>query len=93
MGKPFDMTRANTRLLHNLELAALCICWLTFWGGLLFFLGHEKEDSVSSGVKEFTTVCLVLLNVIFLVGSFGIFVKEYLNDKKQNAKTFSRRQW
>ena len=50
MGKPFDMTRANTRLLHNLELAALCICWLTFWGGLLFFLGHEKEGSVNDDV-------------------------------------------
>ena len=53
MGKPFDMTRANTRLLHNLELAALCICWLTFWGGLLFFLGHEKEGSVNDEVKIF----------------------------------------
>ena len=47
VGRPFDMTRPNTVLLHQLELAALSICWVTFWGGLLFFLGHEKEDSVS----------------------------------------------
>jgi mannose-6-phosphate isomerase-like protein (cupin superfamily) len=86
VGKPFDMTRANTRLLHNLELAALCICWLTFWGGLLFFLGHEKEDVVSSNVRVFTTVCLVLLNVVFLIGSFVIFVKEYKRDKKQKLQ-------
>jgi hypothetical protein len=26
---------------------------LTFWGGLLFFLGHEKEGSVNDEVKIF----------------------------------------
>ena len=53
IGKPFDMENKNTKLLHNLELVALSICWLTFWGGLLFFLGHEKEGSVADGIKIF----------------------------------------
>jgi hypothetical protein len=89
LGKPFDMTRANTRLLHNLELAALCICWLTFWGGLLFFLGHEKKGSVADDVKILMTVCLVLANVIFLIGSFVMFVKEYLSDRRKKLQRHS----
>ena len=83
IGKPFDVSKPNARLLHNLELAALCICWMTFWGGLLFFLGHEKEGSVSDDVKILTTVCLVLSNVLFLIGSFLIFAREYINDRKK----------
>jgi hypothetical protein len=82
LGKPFDMSRANTRLLHNLELAALCICWLTFWGGLLFLLGHEKEGSVNDDVQIFMTVCLVIANALFLIGSFLLFAREYMKDRK-----------
>lgn len=89
VGQPFDMTRENTRLLHNLELAALAICWMTFWGGLLFFLGHEKEGSVSPGVKTSMTVCLVGTNVLFLLASTFIFFKEFRNDirTKRRRKT------
>ena len=43
-------------LLHNLEFAALTICWCTFWAGLLFFLGHSKANTVSTNVKQMTTV-------------------------------------
>ena len=82
VGKPFDMTRKNTRLLHQLELVALSISWMTFWGGLLFFLGHEKEGSVSSGVKTCMTVCLVGINVLFLMAATFIFIKEFKNDIK-----------
>merc|ERR1712166_483850 len=82
VGRPFDMTRPNTVLLHQLELAALSICWVTFWGGLLFFLGHEKEDSVSSGVKIFLTIGLVGINVLFLLISSFIFFREYRKDQK-----------
>jgi len=82
LGKPFDMTRANTRLLHNLELTALCICWLTLWSGLLFFLGDEKAGSVDDGII-FLTVFLVAANVFFLLGSMVLFGKEYLKDRKK----------
>ena len=86
VGRPFDMRRPNTRLLHNLELTALSICWLTFWGGLLFFLGHEKENTVSKEIKVITTVCLVSSNCLFLTGSLVLFVKEYLNDRKKKER-------
>ena len=82
IGQPFDMERKNTKLLHNLELAALSICWLTFWGGLLFFLGHEQEGSVADEVKIFVTVIIVGGNVCFLIGSICLFAKEYRHDKK-----------
>ena len=86
VGQPFDMTRENTKLLHNLELAALAICWMTFWGGLLFFLGHEKENSVSPGVKTGMTIGLVGTNVLFLVASTFIFFKEFKKDIKMKRR-------
>jgi CRP-like cAMP-binding protein len=92
IGKPFDVSKANTRLLHNLELAALCICWMTFWGGLLFFLGHEKKNSVSGDVKILTTVCLVVSNVVFLIGSFCVFFREYLRDREKKLQRKSQTQ-
>ena len=65
IGKLFDVTKANTRLLHIIIKNWLhCVFGCsTFWGGLLFFLGHEKEGSVSDEVKILSTVCLVLANV------------------------------
>ena len=86
IGEPFDTTKKNTLFLHRLELMALSICWLTFWGGLLFFLGHEKAGSVSPEVKILITVGLVGTNVVFLVVSFGMFVKEHKKDQKTKEK-------
>ena len=92
IGKPFDMTKPNTRLLHNLELTALSICWITFWGGLLFFLGHEKEGSVVDGVKVFMTIFLVVLNVVFLIVSIVLFAKECRSDQKKQARRKTARE-
>ena len=83
VGKPYDTNNKNSRLLYDLELCALCICWLTFWGGLLFFLGHEKKNSVSEDVKVMVTVILMLANISFFVVAFGYFVKEYRKDSKK----------
>ena len=52
IGEPFDKTQRNSLLLHNLEFAALTICWCTFWAGLLYFLGHKRPDSVSTPVRQ-----------------------------------------
>ena len=49
------MEKPNERLLYNFEMFALILSWLTFWGGLLFFLGKEKEGSVSETVKVLIT--------------------------------------
>merc|ERR1711865_473218 len=82
IGEPFDKKRKNSLLLHNLEFAALTICWCTFWAGLLYFLGHQKPDSVSLTVKHATTIIIVGVNVIFMLIGFYIFVREYLRDRR-----------
>ena len=53
-GKPFDVNKPNSKRLHDLEFVALTVCFFTFWGGLLFFLGSEKPGSVSIFVQIFT---------------------------------------
>jgi hypothetical protein len=82
VGKPFDTEKPNGRLLHNMEFAALTICWSTFWGGLLFFLGHEQLKSVNEAVLGLTNVVLLLANVLFLFLAGFIFFREYVKDKK-----------
>ena len=76
-GKPFDMERKNSKLLFDLELTGLGVCWFTFWGGLLFFLGHEKENSVNDTVKIMMTVMLMMANVTFLIYASWTFAREY----------------
>jgi hypothetical protein len=80
--QPFDTTTKNGKKLHNLEFIALCVCWFTFWGGLLFFLGHEKKGSVHSNVLITTTILLVLANSTFLLVSIYILAKTYIIDRR-----------
>jgi hypothetical protein len=47
VGQPFDLTRKNSKQLHNLEFTALTMSFFTFWGGLLFFLGELARLSLS----------------------------------------------
>ena len=82
IGQPFDRTKPNSRRLHSLEFTALSICWLTFWGGLLFFLGQEKPGSVPAAVKILTTLILVGTNSVFLLYASFSFGREYLVDRK-----------
>ena len=68
------------------------MCWFTFWGGLLFFLGHENKDNVRDEVLIFTTLALVTANCTFLIYSAFAFVREYFRDrKKANARRELRR--
>jgi len=89
--QPFDTATKNGKKLHNLEFIALCVCWFTFWGGLLYFLGHEKAGSVHSNVLNTTTILLVIANCTFLLVSIYIFAKTYINDRRiaQQKKTES----
>ena len=80
--QPFDTATKNGKKLHNLEFIALCVCWFTFWGGLLYFLGHEKAGSVHSNVLITTTILLTLSNYTFLLVSIYIFAKTYINDRR-----------
>ena len=82
IGQPFDLTKPNAKRLHDLEFLALTVCWCTFYGGLLFYLGHEKSGSVSTEVKILTTFALVIINCMFLIMSAFAFVREYLRDRR-----------
>ncbi len=83
MGKPFDVSKPALRMLHELEFVALCVCWGTFWAGLLFFLGREKVGSVTESVFIFMSSLLVLTNLGYLVASGAIFVRAYLRDRRK----------
>ena len=70
-------------MLHHLEFVALTVCWMTFWGGLLFFLGHEKNGTIHRYVLETCSVLLVIANVTMLIVSGYLFGREYRRDKKK----------
>lgn len=88
-GKPFDVNKPNSKRLHDLEFVALTVCFFTFWGGLLFFLGSEKPGSVSIFVQIFTSIFMVGSNSLFLIVATILFFRQYLNDRK--AKSHRRR--
>ena len=81
-GKPFDTTKTNGRLLHNMEFAGLTLCFCTFWGGLLFFLKHKKTESLHIILVESINVILLVSNSLFLIVAGYIFFREYLKDRK-----------
>merc|ERR1711865_920736 len=83
VGMPFDLQKPNTKMLHHLEFVALTVCWMTFWGGSLFFLGHEKNGTIHRYVLETCSVLLVIANVTMLIVSGYLFGREYRRDKKK----------
>jgi hypothetical protein len=92
-GQPFNVQNVNSKRLHDLEFVALTMSFFTFWGGLLFFLGHEKRGSVSSNVQMMTSFLMIASNTLFLVVSLFLFIKTYLYDRKfakqrKRTKTF-----
>ena len=93
-GQPFNVQNVNSKRLHDLEFVALNMSFFTFWGGLLFFLGHEKRGSVSSNVQMMTSFLMIASNTLFLVVSLFLFIKTYLYDRKfakqrKRTKTFN----
>ena len=84
-GKPFDTSKPKMLLLHQLELGALSLCWFTFWGGMLFFLGHEQPEIISPWIKIVMSVLIVMINTLFLIFACYEFVKEFINDYKHKA--------
>ena len=64
VGQLFNTKKPNGKQLHKLEFMVLSICWFTFWGGLLYFLGNDKPGSINSSVLIVTTVLLVLQQVV-----------------------------
>ena len=85
-GKPFDTMKPKMNLLHQLEVAALSLCWFTFWGGMLFYLGHEQPEVISEWVKVGMSILIVAVNTVFLIFAVFEFVKEFINDYKHKAQ-------
>ncbi len=86
VGKPFDTSQPKFLLLHQLECAALTLAWMTFWGGMIFYLGNEQPDIVHHGVLVLMSVAIIMFNVIFLVFASYMFVKEFIKDAKKKAE-------
>lgn len=86
VGKPFtagkEVASSPAQLvLHNLECVALCVCWCTFWGGLVFFLGTKNRTALPPVMLEIMSVVLIVANVIFLLYSLYVFYKAYMQDQ------------
>jgi hypothetical protein len=81
---PFDVNTRNGRILHNLEFAALSLCFITFWGGLLFYLGPSV---VGHGTHVFLTILIVGLDLVFLVFSIFLFAREFVRETREKRKT------
>jgi len=55
-------------------------------GGLLFYLGHERPDSVSPEIKILTSIVIVVINVMYFMFVIYKFVHEFWQDMKEHAK-------
>ena len=82
VGKPYDQSKPELKRLHDMEFGALTLCWCTFWGGLLFFLGREKTGSVAPWCAVALSVLLVAANVGFLLAAEVIFARAYVLDRR-----------
>ena len=88
IGSPYDLTRPKMRMLHNLEFASLIVCWWTFWGGLIFFLGPTV---VSKEVSVVMTVCILCTNFVFTMIATLIFGKEFVRETLEKKKNIGPR--
>jgi hypothetical protein len=84
VAKPFDLEQADHAKLHMLEFMSLSICWFTFWGGLIFYLGPSV---IPQSVKITMSICIVAAIFLFLLFATILFVKEYYADFKKQKKT------
>ena len=80
IGKPFDLATTESQMLHTLEFGALAICWMTFWGGLLFFLGHENPDVVPRSMRTVTSAFIVISNGAFFLYAIWKFIQAIMQD-------------
>ena len=72
----------NTNM-HMIEFGSLSVCALTLWSGLVFFL-NDLKPRFSQNVVIFFSVCLAVLNVLFIAWIVVKFVLAVL--KEQHTK-------
>ena len=84
IGEPYDSRSklSMSSFLYKLEFCALTVCFLTFWGGLLFYLGHDEPGSVPQGALMATSLGIVISNAIFIVYTLFRFALAYIKDRK-----------
>ena len=64
----------------------MTLCWLTFWGGLLFYLGHSQPGAIPHSMHVTMSIGIVTMNVIFLIYISYKFGQEYFQEMKIKNK-------
>ena len=64
----------------------MTLCWFTFWGGLLFYLGHSQPGAIPHSVHVTMSIGIVTMNVIFLIYISYKFGQEYFLELKIKKK-------
>ena len=83
VGKPFDTNRDDTKLLYVLEFMGLSVCWGTFWGGLIFYLG---PDVVPDYARVIMTILIWITNTGYLLFAVKCYVHEFYRDEMKKRK-------
>merc|ERR1711865_934057 len=73
----------------GIEFGSLSVCALTLWSGLVFFL-NDLEPRLSQNMIIFFSVCLAVLNVLFIAWIVVKFVLAVL--KEQHTKSAREKQ-
>ena len=60
------------------------------WGGLLFYLGHDKPGTIDPWVLICMSIAIVVCNCLFLIVALYEFVKEFINDQYHKASVKRR---
>ena len=87
----FDIQIQRHKILHTTELASLCTCWVTFWAGLIFFLGKEKLEH-QKALLQTVSVIVVVLNLGVFIVMVSMFLKETRVDQKNRERRLSHLQ-
>eukprot|EP00949_MAST-11_sp_MAST-11-sp1_P005218 g5218.t1 len=81
---PFEMNseelNSGHAVLHRMESMSLCVAFVTFWGGLMFY--SNKSVEVKIGVSMFLIVC----NAAFVIWLLIWFLVGYRADAKRRKK-------
>ena len=68
-------------LLHQLEFIGLSVCFATFWGGLVFYLG---SDVINGTARVCMSIFIVLGNTGFLLSATFYFSRELIKELRNN---------
>merc|ERR1711865_1053493 len=77
VGQPYDTSKKHMVLLHQLEFIGLIVCFATFWGGLVFYLG---SDVINDTARIVMSICIVLGNSGFLICCCYYFFRELIKE-------------